>query len=394
MSSETITPEIVSEEVALVVKDSGLPQDSALTLHGSFSPLFAKARELISLSSQVVVKDESQKLQIKLSREYRLALRAVRIESDKTRKALKEDSLKRSRAIDGFHNILVHLVESEEKRLDDQEKIVERIDAERKAKLKSEREEALRIYSVDTAFYQLAEMPDESFAQLLENSRLSFEAKQAAARKAEEERIAREKAEREEQERIRAENERLKREAFEAAKREEEERNRRAEAERKARVEREAAEKIERERLAAERLAAQKKIDEERRLAEEKLAAEREKARKEREAAEAKAAQERKTAEETARIEREKREKLEAELRAQREKEEARKRDEAKKARLAAMAPDSEKIAIYAKSVRAIPRPVATSLEAQGVVDQINEQIEKFAAWLEKKAAELKGGAS
>ena len=383
MSTETITPEIVAEEVGIVVKESGVAQDSALTLHGSFQPLFAKARDILAQSKQIIVTDVSQTLQIKLSREARLALRSVRVESDKTRKALKEDSVKRGRAIDGFHNILLHMVESEEKRLDDQEKIVERLEAERKAKLKADREESLRPFGVDTTFYQLAEMPDAAFAQLLESSRLSFEAKQAAARKAEEERIAREKAEREEQERIRAENERLKREAFEAAKREEEERNKRAQAEAKAKAEREAAEKAERERIAAERLAAQKKLAEEKARADEALRVEREKARQEREAAEAKA-----------REEREAREKAEAELRAKQEEERKHAEQKAKKERAAAMAPDSEKIASYARTIRSTPRPQVTTKEAAALVAQINEQCEKFAAWLERKAAELKGGAA
>lgn len=405
MSTETITPEIVTDEVALVVKESGVAQDSALTLHGSFQPLLAKARDILAQSKTIVVTDASQTLQIKLSREARLALRSVRVESDKTRKALKEDSLRRSRAIDGFHNILLHIVEQEEKRLDDQEKIVERMEAARKEKLKTEREDALRPYGVDTTFYQLAEMPEQSFAQLLENSRLSHEAKQAAARKAEEERIAREKAEREEQERIRAENERLKREALEAAKREEEERNKRAQAEAKAKAERDAAEKAERERLAAERAAAQKKLAEEKAKADEALRVEREKARIEREAAEAKAMAERQAIEAAARLakdeadrkaraEREAREKIEAELRAKQEKERKLAEAKAKAERAAAMAPDSEKIVAYARTIRTAPRPQVTTKEASALVAQINEQCEKFAAWLEKKAAELKGGAS
>lgn len=203
------------KEMLVVVQQTGLQADTAKNLQDSFAPLFRNARGILEKSRAITVTDASQKLEIKLARECRLALRSIRVEGDKTRKALKEDSLRRGKAIDGFYNILLHLTEAEEARLDEQEKFVERQEAARKAQLKLDREKALQPFGVDTAFMSLGEMSDEAFAQLLDNSRIAHEAKQAELRRVEEERIRLENERLKEAARIREENERLRREAAE-----------------------------------------------------------------------------------------------------------------------------------------------------------------------------------
>ena len=80
--------------------------------------------------------------------------------------------------------------------------------------LKAEREEALRPFGVNTAFYQLADMPEPDWAALLNSTVAAHRAKEEAAQKAEAERIAKEQAEAAERERIRQENERLRQEAL------------------------------------------------------------------------------------------------------------------------------------------------------------------------------------
>lgn len=235
-STETITPEVVApetKEMLAVVRENALTPERTQSLQSSFAPFFKKARGIIEQSQGIVVTNISQTLEIRLARECRLALRAVRVASDKLRKELKEESLRTGRAIDGFHAILLHLTEAEEKRLDDQEKFVEKAEAARKAELKTARELALAPYGVDTSFMSLGEMPDATFAQLLENTRAGHEAKLAAAQKAERDRIEAENARLKEEARIREENARLAREA----------------------KEREEAARIEREKAAAEKAA-------------------------------------------------------------------------------------------------------------------------------------------
>lgn len=325
-------------ELAVIVSENRLAPEAAQSLQASFSPLFAEARSVIEKSREITVTDASQKLEIKLAREFRLELRRIRTTGDKLRRELKDESLRRGRAIDGFQNILLHLTAEEEERLDAQEKFVERQEAQRKAQLKASREAALAPYGLDTSFLQLGDMPDDTFAQLLENTRAGHEAKLAAARKVEEDRIRAENERLKEEERIRAENVRLQREA----------------------KERDDAARKEREAVAA-----------------------REKAQ--REAAEA-----------TLRAEREAREKVERELKAERDAEETRKRDEAAAARKAAAAarkaaaaPDREKLLYYARAVRALDLPKFATQPAADVATLVIAQRNKFAAFVEEKAFSL-----
>jgi chemosensory pili system protein ChpA (sensor histidine kinase/response regulator) len=299
-----------AKELAIVVKQNGLTPEATQNLQSSFAPFFADARKILEQSRQIVVTDASQKLQVKLAREYRLALRAVRIGADKTRKELKEDSDRKSKAIQGFYNILLHLTESEEQRLDDQEKFADKLEAERKAKLKAVREEALKPYAVDTSFMSLADMPDATFAQLLENTRAGHEAKLAAAAKAEADRIAAENERLKEEARIREENAKLKAEA--------EAREAAAKAERE-RVAKEKADAEEAARKEAARIKAESdaKLAEEKRIAKEKadaaLKAHEEAMRIQAEKLEAIAAEDRRKAAEQAEAARKQREAAEAE---------------------------------------------------------------------------------
>lgn len=352
MSTQIITPEIVAPEqsqLVAVIQQNNLPEPVAQSLRSSFAPLFASAQNILEKSRNIVVTDAAQKLEIKLARECRLALRAVRVEGDKIRKSLKDQSLREGRAIDGFQNILLHLTESEEKRLDEQEKFVERKESERKAALKSSREAALAPFGVNTIFMSLADMPDDVFAQLLENTRAAHEAKLAAERKEEEDRIAAENARIKEDARIREENARLKREADER--------------EAKAKKEREDAEAI--------------------------LASERAKAAKAKKDADDKAQAEKDAAEATLRAERAKAAKLLAEIQAAKDAETNRINAQKEAARKAAKAPDKEKVIAYARSVRALEVPMFSTNEANELAAVIIAQRNKFAAWIEEKGGAL-----
>ncbi len=227
--NDTDTTPTIDAQVTLVAEQNGLQADTTKTLQASFTPLYTKARSVLEKSRLLVVTDASQKFEIKMARECRLALKSIRVDGDKLRKSLKEESLRRGKAIDGFNAILVDMLATEETRLEEQERIVERQEEERKAALKTKREELLKPFGIDLTGFSLGDMSDATFTQLLENTVAAHESKLAAARKAEEERIATENARLKEEARIREENARLKKEA----------------------EEREAAAKIEREKAAA-----------------------------------------------------------------------------------------------------------------------------------------------
>ena len=262
---KTIEMEIVSQTDDKLVKfaaKSGLEKPATETLVEAFRPIFAKARTAIDEARGVAesVKDATCVKEIRKSRACRLALRAVRLESDETRKKQKQHALLYGRAVDGFHNILLADLSPVETALQDAEDIAERAEAARMAQLKSDREKELQPLLDAPIMGDLSTLSEKDYAKTLSDAKLLRQAKIDAAAKVEAERLAREDQARKDRE----ENARLKVEA----------------------EKREASAKAERE-------AAEKKLAEERAAAESAAKAAAEKAKKEREAIEAKARAER-----------------------------------------------------------------------------------------------------
>ena len=255
---QTVETTTATNELTIVAEQSQLPADSQRNLRDTFQPHYQAACELIEQARNITVTDATQLTEMNQARTVRLALKDLRVSVDKIRKSLKEESLRTGKVIDCMANILKYMIEPAESRLDEMEKFAERAQADRKAKLQSSRLELLAALKIDSSFYDLANMPESTFATLLETTRLANESRIAAAKKAEEDRIAAEQDRIEEEKRVRAENAKLQREAEEQAKALAAERAK-VEADRKAaddaaRAEREALQKKaaeERERLEA-----------------------------------------------------------------------------------------------------------------------------------------------
>jgi hypothetical protein len=344
-----------------LITESGVEQATATTLQNSFMPFFNQANEWSEKAKALTVTDVSQVREMKMAREARLALREIRINADKTRKALKEDSLRYGKAVQGVYNVIEYLIVPIENHLQQQEKFAEVQEAKLKAELKEKRENELTPYAEFVPFgIDLSTTSEEDYQKLLTGAKLQKQAKIDAEFKAEQERIAREKAEAEERERIRIENEKLR---AEAAKREKEL------AEQKAKAE-------------AERKAIEEKARKEREEAEAKLAAEREAARLAAQKAEA----------ERFRLEKEIKAKAEAE-------EKARKEAEAKVAaeqkakelaeRKAKAAPDKIKLKEFAALLDGLELPDVKSEEASKILADSKGLLIKVSNYLKEKAEQL-----
>lgn len=213
----------MKNELAVIIKESGLEQKKGQTLLDNFAGYFEIAEEWKKKASVIIVKNASQKADMQMARVGRLFLREKRINIEKTRKELKEQSLREGKAIDGIANVLKALIVPIEEYLGKQEKFVE---------IKA--------------------------AEIAELARVEME------RKAEKDRLAKEEAERKEQERIRLENEKLKKEAIAAEAKQKE-------LEKQAMIEREEAEKKKRilekkaeaERISGLKIMAQAGLDRE-----------------------------------------------------------------------------------------------------------------------------------
>jgi len=332
-------------QLAVIVQQSGLDINKATTLMEVLSPLVAEAGELVRKAETIRVTDATQVSEMKAARATRLALKDVRVNVEKARKELKADALATGRAIDSVGNWIKAKIEPEEARLEECEKFAERAEAARKAGLKTAREALLAPFGIDTTFYQLGEMPEATFATLLDSTRVAHEAKIAAAAQAEADRIAAEEARKAEDARVRAENERLRQEAAAAEK----------------------AAQVERDRVAAERKAEEAKAAAERKAIEDKAAAER-------------AAHEL-----VLRKEREAREQLERDAAAAKKKEADRVAAEAAAAKKAAAAPDRAKLGFFADSIEAIPLPTIKNETLNPVLREFDDRRAAFVAWMREQ---------
>lgn len=350
----------------------------------------AELEKIKSTAETLTVTSVEQKKEIALARDTRLALKKIRVAVEHKRKELVEGLKKKSGSIDGDAREIRVVIERLESRLEEQEQFAIRAEAERVAKLQQERSARLIAVGGQPSFYpRLGEMPEEGFAQLIEGLEVADRLKKereakaeadriAAAKAAEEARIAKDKADSEERARIAAENEKLRKEA--------------AEKEAALKAEREAAEKARKDAAEAARkeaLRLQALAEVERQKQAEAHRVEMEKAKAEREAQQKKAQAEHEALMKKAAADREARDKMAAEVLALAEKEQAAKEAEEKARKDAAKAPDRDKLKAFAAALRAMELPVLSTKEGSETVALIMEQQEKFAKWVEKKALEF-----
>jgi hypothetical protein len=348
-----------NNELVRVVTESGLENQTAEMLTSSFLPFFEKAKEWNEKAKALVVTDASQVSEMKMARVARLALREIRIDADKKRKELKEDSLRYGKAVQGVYNVIEYLIAPIEKHLQDQEDFAKIQEEKRKSELAASRQMDLQPY-IEFVPYQvdLGSLTDEAWDKLLSGAKLQMAAKIEAERKAEEERIEASRKDSEERERIRLENERLK----------------------AAAIERERLATIEREKAEAERKALEEKARKEREEAERVLADERAKAEAELKRIEA-AAIER---ERLATIERDR---LAAELKAKQDAEKAEhdrlakiEADRIAAEKKAAKAPDKDKLTKWVND-SAMVRPSLSTSESIKVATDIEVKFAAFKTW-------------
>lgn len=238
---------------------SGLEETTAKHIQAKFEKFDITVKEWEKKARELVVTDETQKDTMAQAREARLLLKNLRVEADKTRKDLKEESLRYGQAVQGVYNFIEERIKPIEAHLQEQEDFIKRKEAERKAKLRADREAQVSAYAefipVNLIF---EEMSEEDFTKVLEGGKLQAqekakreeEAKQAEIQRQKEE-AERKEAERKEAERLAAENARIAEENARVAKENARiaEENARKEAEIEAK--RKEAERKEAERLAA-----------------------------------------------------------------------------------------------------------------------------------------------
>ena len=237
----------------VTIKEAGLENPQANLIIEKFKPIFEEVEGLVKGYKDIVITNATQVEEIALAREKRLLLQKARTTADKVRKELKEDALKYSNVIQGIFNTLKDLTSPVEDYLEKQEKFVELLEAETKAKIKAERIAKLILYVEDISYYNFELMSDEVFEALLIQVKETFDKKKEAAEKIEKERLQQVENQKIEDEKMRIENAKLKKEAEEKSKLEEVENKKREAAQKKKDDEHQV--EIDKERAAQKELA-------------------------------------------------------------------------------------------------------------------------------------------
>jgi len=189
----------MNQEITNLLENSLIEKSKSDYIIEKFSEFTKIATEWNEKANAIVVTDETQIDLMKQAREGRLLLKAKRIEIEKTRKSLKEQSLNEGRLIDTIAKSLTALVEPAEKHLDLQERFAEIQDQKRKAELKAKRYELILPYAevIDPNTLNLGLITEEAFIGILKYAKDTLEAKLETERlaKIEQEQKAKEEAE-------------------------------------------------------------------------------------------------------------------------------------------------------------------------------------------------------
>ncbi len=241
---------------ALVVKTK-IDEDRARNILARFRDAYHLANEWSERAFAIVVADEEDTETIASAKNLHRIVRDERINIEKKKTAIKEPALRECQLIDGVTRHFKELLEPIETHLLTQAKFAENKEKERREQLKAERAEKLKLFEADPNGFDLANMSDEAFDVVYQGAVASYNARKDAEKREEEARLERERAAEAERIRLKADNDRLEKERAEAAAREaeqkriaDEERRLREEAEQKIR-DQEAARKAEEARLAA-----------------------------------------------------------------------------------------------------------------------------------------------
>lgn len=157
--------------------ENGLPREVVLSIDAKFKEYEDIANEWNKKAYEIKVTDESQVELMQQAREGRLLLKAKRVEIEKTRKRLKEQSLLEGRFIDSLAKRLFAIIEPAEEHLGIQERYVETKEQLRKAKLKIDRLVLLNPYLsvLDLDAFDLSTMSEVAFTTILNGAKVALE---------------------------------------------------------------------------------------------------------------------------------------------------------------------------------------------------------------------------
>ena len=199
-----------NNQLSKMVNESGLDKTKSQYILDKFQSYFNIAAEWEIKAKTLSVTSDHQVAEIKMAREGRLLLKKKRTDIEKSRKELKEQSLREGKSIDGIASVLKGLIQPIETYLEEQEKYTEIRISKEKDDLQKKRREEFEEAGIEWAFIDLRNM-DEAYYQDVKKTRIDIKTKKEEEElKLEAERVLEEKK----REEALKENEKLKSDAL------------------------------------------------------------------------------------------------------------------------------------------------------------------------------------
>ncbi len=224
-----------------VFRTTGINHQMQSVIEDGFTQAYKQAASYAQAASRIHVKGEDDEKSMLAAAGIHKKVRELRLSVEKTRKSLKDESLRTGQAIDAAARKIKGVVVPVETAMQEAATYAERMRAERMAAIEAKRVAQLDALEWDHTSLDLQTMSEEQYARILSAAKSTY---QEILEERERERIV----QLEEAERLRIENENLRKQAEE---------NRKV-AEREAKLRREAEDKAEAERQQAAQEAAQR----------------------------------------------------------------------------------------------------------------------------------------
>lgn len=219
-----------------------LSEETSIKLRKEFYDPLTQVNKIVKEAYSIHVTDASQKVLMLQAGEEAKKIKKLRCMIENRRKELKEESLRTGQAIDGVAKFIKGIIEPAEKYLIEQRDYIEIQENKRLDKIEAERKEKLRSIGADPDQYTVRHQSDEDFLKIFNAVKKVIEEEKEQERL----RIEKEKYEAEERFRLRQEleekeiqleqeREERKRLEVEQKKREAEEKEKQEAAEREAR---------------------------------------------------------------------------------------------------------------------------------------------------------------
>ncbi len=207
-----------SKDLSLLIETSGIEAPKQTEVMESLGIFFKKAKEWDSMVETIVITSPDDVGKMKMAREGRLSLRAMRLEAEGIVSA-KRDSVKYAMANYTLEDklwlkagqMMEATFKNLEARLEEKEKFAERWEAEQKAKVRAERVAELLPLDFDSSISpDLANMDEATYSALKRGLGLAKKEREEAIIKENADRLAKEKADIEAKEKLEKENTELK----------------------------------------------------------------------------------------------------------------------------------------------------------------------------------------